>query len=141
MADTFGAMPELSGYIKTIWKGLSPNLRVESTHTYRRPIQIPYGHKGMAVAATNVLVVRAQLVLNVQNWYWYYEPEMSGVAVGWQGMGGLWNYVYAEHAWVEARGLVEQIPEDPREENMPEWWYCVNMGPWNNIIVPLQPGD
>jgi hypothetical protein len=139
MADTFRAMPELSEHIKKIWKGL--NLRVESTYTYRKPIQVPYGHKAMVVATTKVLVVHAQLVLNVQRWYWYYEPEMSGIAVGWQGMGGLWNYVYAELAWVNARGLVQQEPEDPRRLNTPEWWYCVNMGPSNIIMVPLQPGD
>jgi len=137
MADTFRAMPQLSDYTKKIWKGL--DLRVESTIPYTKYIQVPNRHKGMIVATTNVLVVHAQLVLNVQRWYWYYEPEWCGITVGWQGMEGLWNYVYADRAWVEARGLVQMAPEDPRNLNLdiPEWWYCVNMGPSNLISVPV----
>ena len=76
-----------------------------------------------------MLVIHAQVVLNVERWYWYYGPAMSGVAAGWQGMGGLWNNIYAEDAWVEARGLVQQRPEDILStDNVPEWWYCVNYG-------------
>jgi len=139
MADTFRAMPELSDSTKKNWKGL--NLRVESTVFYKKPIQLPYRHKGMVVATTNVLVVHAKVVLNVQRWYWYYEPESCGVTVGWQGMDGLWNYVYADRAWVEAKGLVQQEPEDLWTSKKPEWWHCVNMGPWNIIIAPVRPDE
>ena len=38
---------------------------------------------------------------------------MSGVAAGWQGMGGQWNNIYADRAWVEAKGLVQQKPKNP----------------------------
>jgi hypothetical protein len=138
MAETFRAMPEIDDELKRIWKGL--DLRVESVvHRYQKSIEVPFDHEGQAVATTNMLVIRAQLVLNVESWYWYYEPELSGVAPGWQGMGGLWNNVYADFAYVEARGLVEQRPVNPWEAPyVPAWWYCVNMGPWNTVIRPIQ---
>jgi hypothetical protein len=137
MARTFRAMPEIPGEVKKIWKGL--DLREESSPVFRQSIRVPYRHFGQAVATTNVLVVQAYLVLNVQRWYWYYEPERSGVSTGWQGMEGLWNYVYADLAWVQASGLVEQRPVDPRKEGVPAWWYCVNMGPENNVYTPAGP--
>jgi hypothetical protein len=139
MAETFRAMPEIIDDLKKIWIGL--DIREERvTDDFHKSIQVPSRHEGQAVATTNVLVVHAQLVLNVEKWHWYYEPEISGVAAGWQGMGGLWNNIYADLAWVEARGLVEQRPVDPREQNIPYWWYCVNMGR-NTEFVPVEPED
>jgi hypothetical protein len=140
MAETFRAMPEISSQLKAIWKGL--DLRRETRHDWLKSIQVPYRHEGQAVATTSVIVVRAQLVLNVERWYWYYKPEMSGISTGWQGMQGLWNKVYADLAWVEARGLAQQRPVDlrpvdPRKPPLPEWWYCVNMGPENTIFRKL----
>jgi hypothetical protein len=138
IAATFGAMPEIPDKLKKMWKGL--DLREESFPEFSKLLRLPYRHEGQQVATTNVLVVEAQLVLNVQRWYWYYEPGMSGVTTGWQGMGGLWNYIYADLAWVQARGLIEQRPVDPREEGVPDWWYCVNLGP-ENVLLRSGPQD
>jgi hypothetical protein len=136
MAATFRAMPEFTHELRTIWKGLDPGLRKESIHSWMKSIEVPFEHEGQAVATTSVLVVKALLVLNVQRWYWYYEPGMSGVTTGWQGMEGLWDNVYADLAWVEARGLVQQRPVNPLLPDKPDWWYCVNMGPENHIFRP-----
>jgi hypothetical protein len=137
MAQMFGAMPEIPDLLKGLWKGLE--LRVQRNEVIRKSIQVPFRHEGQAVATTNVLVVEAQLVLKVERWYWYYEPVMSGVSTGWQGMGGLWHYVYADLAWVQARGLAQQRPVNPNRGRKPDWWYCVNMGHENNNIRPRNP--
>jgi hypothetical protein len=129
-------MPEFTHELRTIWKGLDPGLRKESIHSWMKSIEVPFENEGQAVATTSVLVVKALLVLNVQRWYWYYEPGMSGVTTGWQGMEGLWDNVYADLAWVEARGLVQQRPVNPLLPDKPDWWYCVNMGPENHIFRP-----
>ena len=125
MAETFRAMPELTDDLRTLWKGL--DLREESVHSFTKSIQVPFRHEGQAVATTSVLVVKAHPVLNVERWYWYYEPGSSGISTGWQGMGELWNNVYTDLAWVEARGLAQQRPVDPMTPGTPDWWYCVNM--------------
>jgi len=123
MADTFRDMPEIPGGLKHIWKGLE--MREETFRQHTEIIHIPYGFEGAAIATTNVLVIRAQLVLNVERWYWYYGPAMNGAAAGWQGMEGQWNNIYADGAWVEARGLVQQKPENPWATDTPKWWSCV----------------
>ena len=133
MAETFRAMPELTD-VTPLWKGL--DLREESVHDVRKSIQVPFRHEGQAVATTCVLVVKAHPVLNVEGWYWYYEPGRSGITTGWQGMGELWNNVYTDSAWVKARGLAQQRPVDPRELDTPDWWYCVNM---ENAIFRRKP--
>jgi hypothetical protein len=134
MAETFRAMGELPQDLKDIWKGL--DRRVASHQLHIQEIQVPFGHEGRAMAATMALVVQAQLVLHVKEWYWYYEPAISGVASGWQGMGGLWNSVYSKDAWVRAEGLVQQMaagnPQD--DARRPFWWYCVSLAPWNTQI-------
>jgi hypothetical protein len=141
MADTFRAMPGLSEDLKSIWKGLQLGFRQESVKVYPKSIEVPFGHEGQTVATTMVIVVQAHLVLNVKEWYWYYEPEMSGIATGWQGMGGPWDYVYSKHAWVRAKGLAQQTPVSPIEpiRPRPDWWYCVNMGPWNTNLRLYHP--
>ena len=137
MADTFRAMPEIPNGIKRIWKGLE--LREESTHVHKKPIAVPHALEAQAVAITNVLVMHAQLVLNVERYYWYYEPALSGVDAGWLGMGGLWNNIYADPAWVEARGLVEVRPRDLFPTRAyPPWWYCVTIDE-NTIFRPYVP--
>jgi hypothetical protein len=113
---------------------------VESVQPFSKPIRVPFGHEGQAVAITNVLIIHAKLVLNVERWYWYYTPGMSGVAAGWQGMGGLWNSIYADLAWVEASGLVQMRPVEPWEQNPPAWWYCVNMD-GKTVVRPLRPEE
>jgi len=136
MADTFRDMPEIPDWLKRIWKGLE--LRVESSHVHKKCIQVPIGQEAQAIATTNVVVVRAQLVLHVERWYWYYGPGMGGEATDWQGMGGRWNDIYAALAWVDAIGLVQQRPEDPLRLNAPAWWYCVQMDE-NTIFRPYVP--
>jgi len=132
MAETFRAMP-LSQDLKNIWKGL--DLRQESIQVYSKSIQVPFGYEGQTVASTQVLVVQAHLVLNVEKWYWYYQAEMSGVATGWQGMGGPWKNVYSKVAWVRAKGLAQQTPVNPLDlRQKPNWWHCVN---FNTEIRPF----
>ena len=108
---------------------------MESEAVYRKLISIPYGQEAQAIATTNVVAVRAQLVLHVERWYWYYGPGAGGDAAGWQGMGEQWNDIYAARAWVEARGLVQQRPEDPLQQNDPAWWYCVQIDD-NTVFRP-----
>ena len=133
MADTFRDMPEIPGWLKHIWKGLE--LRVESSHFHSKSIQVPIGQEARAIATTNVVVVRAQLVLHVEKWYWYYGPAINGVASGWYGMGGQWNDIYTARAWVDASGIVQQRPEDPRDFDTPAWCYCVQIDE-NTVFRP-----
>jgi len=123
IADTFRDMPEIPNWLKGMWKGLE--MREQSDHYHSKSILVPWGQEAMAIATTNVLVIRAQLVLNVKRWYWYYEPARSGIATGWKGMGEQWNDIYADRAWVEARGLLQQKPENLMRMGFPEWWSCV----------------
>jgi hypothetical protein len=128
MAETFQAMPGLSEDLKKLWKGLQPAFRQQSSQFYRKSIEVPFRFEGRTIAATQVLVVQALLVLNIKKWYWYYEPEMSGIATGWQGMGREWEYVYSKLAWVRAKGLAQQIPVNPLDSRpRPIWWHCVIM--------------
>jgi hypothetical protein len=129
MAETFRAMPEVPEAEKTIWKGL--DRRVEQTKTFLRFVGMKPGYRGRARATTKVRVVHAKVVFHIGEWYWNYNDEIYGSANTWQRMGGQWDNVYADLAYVEARGLVEQMPGDP---NDPDRETCANMDTVNNQV-------
>jgi hypothetical protein len=80
-----------------------------------------------------VLTVHAKMVLNIVKWNGCYNDDSCSSTTGWLGMGGLWDYVYAPHAYVEGSGLAQMFPGSPLH---PDEDTCVVT---ENIVLPYRP--
>jgi hypothetical protein len=134
MAEIFRDMP-LPADVKMSWKGL--DRRVEAVKPMQRELRVPAGFKGRTVATTVVRVVNAKLVFHVMHWFWHDNDASRGTGNTWQNMGGEWSDVYADLAWVEAKGLCQQLPDLPDSD--PNVDGCINMA--IPQIVALEPRD
>jgi len=108
MADLFRRMPGIPETIKTVWQGLDRT--AEETRTMERSIHLQPGYKGRRVATTIVRVVHAVQVFKVSGWYWHLDDNIHGSALTWENLPE-WKEVYADRAYVEGRGICQQMPD------------------------------
>jgi hypothetical protein len=113
MANEFRWMPALPQEEKTIWQGL--DRRYEQTIKMERSIYLRGREKGRIVATTVVRVVHAVQVFQVSKWYWHFANDLHGSASSWMDLGPEWERVYADLAYVEGRGICQQVPSVLRQ--------------------------